>query len=83
MAYYTLLVLNDGTWSPEFGDGCEDDPLPGTWDCVDPCAMLIVLADSDDLKCADVRETLEAYGWIDPETGKVDTARAERLANRV
>jgi len=45
---------------------------PETWDCVDPCALLILLADTTD---PEVRRTLDAYGWI-TQDGELDDEQA-------
>jgi len=45
---------------------------PETWDCCDPCALLILLADTTD---PEVRRTLDAYGWI-TQDGELDDEQA-------
>ena len=52
----------------------EDEPerRPETWQCVDPCALLILLADTTD---PEVRRTLDAYGWI-TQDGEPDSEQA-------
>ena len=52
----------------------EDEPerKPETWQCVDPCALLILLADTTD---PEVRRTLDAYGWVTPD-GELDDEQA-------
>ena len=45
---------------------------PETWSCVDPCALLILLADTTD---PEVRRTLDAYGWI-TQDGELDDEQA-------
>jgi len=52
----------------------EDEPerKPETWSCVDPCALLILLADTTD---PEVRRTLDAYGWI-TQDGELDDEQA-------
>ncbi len=52
----------------------EDKPerKPETWSCVDPCALLILLADTTD---PEVRRTLDAYGWI-TQDGELDDEQA-------
>jgi len=52
-----------------------DDTLerkPETWSCVDPCALLVLLADTTD---PEVRRTLDAYGWI-TQDGELDDEQA-------
>jgi len=55
-------------------DTAEDEPerKPETWSCVDPCALLILLADTTD---PEVRRTLDAYGWI-TQDGELDDEQA-------
>jgi len=55
-------------------DAVEDKPerKPETWPCVDPCALLILLADTTD---PEVRRTLDAYGWI-TQDGELDDEQA-------
>ena len=62
-----------------FADSVDDEPAeveqgrrPETWACVDPCALLILLADTTD---PEVRRTLDAYGWVTPE-GELDSEQA-------
>ena len=52
--------------------GDEGDRRPETWACVDPCALLILLADTTD---PEVRRTLDAYGWVTPD-GELDDEQA-------
>jgi hypothetical protein len=55
-------------------DAVEDksERKPETWDCCDPCALLILLADTTD---PEVRRTLDAYGWI-TQDGELDDEQA-------
>ena len=55
-------------------DAVEDrsERKPETWACVDPCALLILLADTTD---PEVRRTLDAYGWI-TQDGELDDEQA-------
>ena len=50
----------------------EEDLRPETWACCDPCALLILLADTTD---PEVRRTLDAYGWI-TQDGELDSEQA-------
>ena len=50
----------------------EPERKPETWDCCDPCALLILLADTTD---PEVRRTLDAYGWI-TQDGELDSEQA-------
>ena len=52
-----------------------------TWDCVDPCALLVELIHGGKLEPEDVWNTLDCYGWIDPASG-VDVDRAKREIGR-
>ncbi len=45
-----------------------------TWDCVDPCALLMLHAGSVD--DPEVKRTLDAYGWLMPD-GSLDVEQAE------
>ena len=49
-----------------------DGEAGGTWGCVDPCALLILLADKTD---PEVRRTLDAYGWV-TQDGELDIEQA-------
>ena len=58
-----------------------------TWDCVHPCALLIVkldtLASYPHLRVTEEElTTLDSYGWLDV-MGRPDIARAEREIKRV
>ena len=53
------------------------EAIPSTWDCIDPCALLIVLGESSE----EVRQTLDCHGWLD-SLGNPDAARAEREIDR-
>ena len=50
----------------------EPERKPETWSCVDPCALLLLLADTTD---PEVRSTLDAYGWI-TQDGELDDEQA-------
>ena len=50
----------------------EPERKPETWDCCDPCALLILLADTTD---PEVRRTLDAYGWV-TQDGELDDEQA-------
>ena len=70
---------DSGTTSPD-AYGCE---RVGTWECVDPCALLI-LADSgdpDSAHCKEIDRTLAAYGWITPD-GHRDIESAKKWFSR-
>jgi len=54
-------------------------PQGDTWDCTDPCALLILHLPYEMLRDmpSDVERTLDCYGWLD--AGKEpDLARAQR-----
>lgn len=48
-----------------------------SWDCVDPCAHVVMLLSTVDDLHPLVLETLDNYGWLD-EKGKPDREQAER-----
>ena len=77
-----LCNNDDAEDGPEAEDGF-DPTIEGTWDCVQPCALLIRLVDFSKLEGEERDElfrTLDAYGWIEhDEIGdKADTSRASR-----
>ena len=85
-------AIADGSISNE-GDDEGDDEAPAeistaegvdTWDCVHPCALLVVLQNTFLQGCHEkqVLKTLDNYGWLD-EQGKPDIARAKREVSRV
>ena len=57
-------------------DAVEDksERKPETWDCCDPCALLILHAGS--VSDPEVKRTLDAYGWLLPD-GSLDVEQAE------
>ena len=50
-----------------FADSPEEKKKLGTWDCVDPCALLILVAAGADVSPAEIDKTLDAYGWLVPD----------------
>lgn len=52
----------------------EPESNHSTWDCVHPCALLILHAGSVD--DPEVKRTLDAFGWLLPD-GKLDIEQAE------
>jgi hypothetical protein len=51
------------------------------WDCIDPCALLILLLPHVKLQpkiAAAVQETLFNKGWIIPDTGAYDHDKVQR-----
>lgn len=62
---------SDQSQSPEPAD---------TWDCIDPCALLI-LKFPFQLNDDEIKETLFKFGWTD-ESGNPDTQRAMRERDR-
>ena len=73
-----------------FADRCtkvvpdnEPEDRQGTWNCVDPCALLIMLqagvtvGHGDDCVSPDeIKRTLDAHGWLTPE-GLTDVVQAD------
>lgn len=55
----------------------EDDSDRGTWKCMHPCALLVMIVGSEAAhpQQADVLHTLDSYGWLTPE-GTPDYRRA-------
>ena len=71
------LVANDAVVF--FADAEKDTETPeqdGTWQCCDPCALVIMLATGVDVPDSVIDNTLDAYGWIIPE-GLRDIVQAE------
>lgn len=57
-----------------------DDPkqeLGSSWDCIDPCAILVSLLSGRKVDTEFINETLNNYGWITPE-GEYDVESASR-----
>jgi len=52
----------------------EPESNHSTWDCVHPCALLILHAGSVD--DPEIKRTLDAFGWLLPD-GKLDIEHAE------
>ena len=88
--FKTLSAVKD---SVSNGDLCEDNRTEeptevstvdgaDTWDCVHPCAMLILSIDPKWPTPENYMTTLDAYGWLDV-IGRPDVARAEREIKRV
>ena len=53
----------------------------GTWDCIDPCALIIQMLDDNKLS-DDIKGTLDCFGWLD-EYGRPDLEKAAKEINRV
>jgi len=58
----------------------QDSPTPDCWDCLDPCALLVLRMPNLKLNHHAMR-TLDCYGWIDVH-GNIDTERADRLLRK-
>lgn len=58
---------------------CTDSPCHGrgAWDCVDPCALLIRIAGMRLSHDPEIRRTLDAFGWINPD-GTPDFEQADK-----
>ena len=58
-------------------DTTEDKPerKPETWSCVDPCALLILLAEGG-VSRKEINRTLDSFGWVTPD-GNRDIKGAE------
>ncbi len=52
-----------------------DSRADGTWDCVDPCALLIIAAAGGHVSDDEINRTLDAHGWIKPD-GERDSLHA-------
>ena len=86
----TLRAIKAHIEAGGFEDGSSVQPMqdgPDTWDCVHPCALLIVKLDTitsyPQLRITEEElATLDAYGWLDI-MGRPDIARAEREIKRV
>ena len=86
----TLRAIKAHIEAGGFEDGSSVQPMqdgPDTWDCVHPCALLIVKLDTitsyPQLRITEEElTTLDNYGWLDV-MGRPDVARAEREIKRV
>ena len=45
----------------------EPESNHSSWDCVHPCALLILLAAGGDVSPAEIDRTLDSFGWLKPE----------------
>lgn len=63
------------------GDAAAEPAKLGTWDCIDPCALLVEDYRHKSLDPS-LRRTLDCHGWIDPETGEPDYDRAIKEIER-
>jgi len=66
-----------------FADRCtkvapdnEPEDRQGTWDCVDPNALLILLQAGVSVGSEEIKRTLDAHGWLTPD-GLTDVVQAE------
>jgi len=76
VAANALIARSKFRWKP-FGDAKpEPEEKNGTWDCVDPCALLIMLQAGVDVSPDEIKRTLDAHGWLTPD-GLTDIVQAE------
>ena len=69
------LVANDAVVF--FADATEPSGPPesdGTWGCVDPCALLILISTTG-ADMPEIKRTLDAHGWLLPN-GEFDVEQA-------
>ena len=52
------------------------------WDCVHPCALIVLMLDPHTETESRTLQTLDSYGWLD-EKGQPDNAKADREFTRV
>ena len=45
----------------------EPESNHSSWDCVHPCALLILLAAGGDVSPDEIDRTLDSFGWLRPE----------------
>ena len=64
-----VVFFADATEAPESPKGGD------TWSCVDPCALLIILAAGGTVDPAEIDKTLDAHGWLKPD-GQHDALQA-------
>lgn len=63
----------------------EEKPTLGTWDCVDPCAILVRAIVDDRIPLAgEVKRTLDCHGWLihgcpDVERSNIEYSRISNL----
>ena len=67
-------VANDAVVFFADAEKASEEPRGGTWDCVDPCALLILHAGGID--DPEIKRTLDAFGWLLPD-GLLDVEQAE------
>ena len=68
------VIVNDSV--VYFADNKKEEDCAGTWDCVDPCALLIMLQAGVDVNPEEIKRTLDAHGWLTPD-GLTDVVQAE------
>jgi hypothetical protein len=70
-----VVFFADATEAPEATEG------GNTWSCVDPCALLIIVAAGGTVDPAEVDRTLDANGWLKPD-GQRDALQARENYSR-
>jgi hypothetical protein len=61
------LVADDAVVFFADAEKAPEEPRSGTWDCVDPCALLIILAAGGNVCPAEIDRTLNSFGWLRPD----------------
>lgn len=70
-----VVYFADATEAAEAAEGGD------TWSCVDPCALLIILAAGGTVDPAEIDKTLDAHGWLKPD-GQHDALQARENLER-
>ena len=70
------LVANDAVVFFADAEKATEGPEDGTWDCVDPNALLIMLQAGVEVSKEEINRTLDAHGWLTPD-GLTDIEQAD------
>ena len=68
------LVADDAVVFFADAEKASEEPRGGTWDCVDPCALLILISTTG-ADMPEIKRTLDAHGWLLPN-GEFDVEQA-------
>ena len=68
------LVADDAVVFFADAEKASEEPRGGTWDCVDPCALLILISTTG-ADMPEIKRTLDAHGWLLP-SGEFDVEQA-------
>jgi hypothetical protein len=68
------VIVNDSVMY--FADTRKEEKEPGTWDCVDPCALLVLISVGGEVSRDEINRTLDSFGWVKPD-GSRDVEQAK------